>query len=122
MSPRSKIARNAESTTQHRRRTAGALWLAALAAPALAWALAVTSFEGADGDLVASTGTDWESFVGTPGLKVGHDAPTGQSDDALSGKEDDLAPGIDYGSIPNNKSDLLRFYARHERASSRDFH
>ena len=78
MSPRSTVARNAESIAHHRRRTAGAIWLAALAAPALAWALAAMSFEGADGDLVASTGTDWESFVGAPGLKVGHDAPTGQ--------------------------------------------
>ncbi len=89
--------------------------LAAVAVPALAWALVGSTFEGADGNLVSDSGTDWESFVGNPHLVVGVDAPTGQSDDALSGKEDDLAPGITYGSIPNNKSDLLRFYARHER-------
>jgi len=92
--------------------------VAALAAPMLAWALAGSPFEGADGDLVAGSGVDWSSFVGSPSLVVGVDQPTGQTDDSLRGKEDDLVPGIDYGSIPNNKSDLLRFYARHERVGT----
>jgi hypothetical protein len=91
--------------------------IAILAIPTFAWALAGSSFEGADGDLVTAAGTDWQSFVGDPRLAIGLDTPSGQSDDALSGKEDDVAPGIDYGSIPNNKSDLLRFYAKHERMS-----
>jgi hypothetical protein len=93
-------------------------WLAAIALPALAWALAISPFEGADGDLVAGAGTDWGTFVGSPSLAIGNDLPTGQSDDSLRGKEDDVVPGIDYGSIPNNKSDLLRFYAHHERVGS----
>jgi hypothetical protein len=97
-------------------------WLVALAAPALALALVGSSFEGADGDLVASGGTDWGTYVGSPSLVVGTDAPTGQTDDSLRGKEDDPVPGIDYGSIPNNKSDLLRFYARHERVTSEPAH
>jgi hypothetical protein len=108
MSPRSTFTRSALT------------WLAALAVPALAWALVGSSFDGADGDLVASGGTDWETFVGTPSLVVGTDAPTGQTDDSLRGKEDDPVPGIDFGSIPNNKSDLLRFYARHERVTASD--
>ena len=85
-----------------------------LTAPALAGAtLTGSSFEGADGDLVPQTGIDWQSFVGNPRLKVGVDLPPGQNDDALSGKEDDLVPGVDFGSIPSNKSYLVRFYAYH---------
>jgi hypothetical protein len=78
-------------------------------------ALAGSSFEGSDGTSSPVAGTDWVTFVGSPRLKVGTDLPTGQSDDSLSGKEDDVVPGIDTGSIPSNKSDLLRFYAYHER-------
>ena len=89
-----------------------------LAVPAIAWAVVGSSFEGNDGDLVAGSGVDWESFVGNPRLKVGTDLPVGQNDDSLSGKEDDVVPGIDTGSIPSNKSDLLRFYAYHERVDS----
>jgi len=95
-----------------------AIMIVAFAAPVLAWALAGSPFEGADGDLVAGAGADWSSFVGSPSLVVGVDLPTGQTDDSLRGKEDDVVPGIDYGSIPNNKSDLLRFYARHERVGA----
>jgi hypothetical protein len=95
------------------------------AVPFAAWALSGSPFEGADGNLVAAAGIDWGSFVGSPRLKVGTDLPAGQGDDALSGKEDDVVPGIDFGSIPSNKSDLVRFYAYHERVSSggvpRDF-
>ncbi len=78
-------------------------------------ALPGTSFEGNDGDLQPSTGTDWGTLVGTPGLIVGIDEPTGQTDDSLRGKEDDRVPGIEFGSIPSNKSDLMRFYVFHER-------
>ena len=92
--------------------------LAALAVPTLAWALAGSPFEGADGDLVTAGGVDWVTLVGSPRLVVGADLPSGQTDDSLRGKEDDVVPGIDYGSIPNNKSDLLRFYVSHDRVSS----
>ena len=99
---------------------------ALLAVPAVAWAtLTGSSFEGSDGDLVPQSGIDWQSFVGSPRLKVGVDLPVGQNDDSLAGKEDDVVPGIDTGSIPSNKSDLLRFYTYHERVESggtaRDF-
>jgi len=96
--------------------------IAALTLPVLAWAaLTGTSFEGADGNLTPDSGTDWGTYLGTGSVKRGNDLPTGQTDDSLSGKEDDQVPGIEFGSIPNNKSDLLRFYARHERAGSNDF-
>jgi hypothetical protein len=83
-----------------------------MAPPVLA--LPGSSFEGDDGDLVPGTGTDWETFNGSPELTIGLDEPSGQTDDSLKGKEDDPAPGIVVGSIPNNKSDLLRFYVVHE--------
>jgi len=92
--------------------------LGLLAVPAIALALSGSSFEATDGDLVAGSGTDWVTFVGSTRLKVGIDLPVGQSDDSLSGKEDDVVPGIDSGSIPSNKSDLLRFYTYHERVDS----
>ncbi|MDH3784840.1 MAG: hypothetical protein OEV00_05865, partial [Acidobacteriota bacterium] len=77
-------------------------------------ALPGTSFQIEDGDLFAEGGLDWESLAGSPDLKIGVDLPTGQTDDSLAGKEDYLAPGITFGSIPNNKSNLLRFYVAHE--------
>src|SRR5262249_32242843 len=102
------------STTKRQLGTIGVWALAALTGGAL-WALSGSPFEGADGDLVAGSGTDGGSFVATPALFVGRDEPTGQNDDSLRGKEDDVVPGIDFGSIPSNKSDLLRFYVAHER-------
>ena len=99
--------------------------IALLLTPTAILALDGTGFEGADGDLVPLTGTDWQSLVGSARLVVGQDAPSGQTDDSLRGKEDDTVPGIDFGSIPSNKSDLLRFYAAHERVAeaggARDF-
>jgi hypothetical protein len=107
----------------HRTRSRRAKLLAVVAAcavPVLAWALSGSPFEGADGDLVPAAGVDWQSFVGSSRLKVGTDLPTGQNDDSLSGKEDDVVPGIEFGSIPSNKSDLVSFYAYHDRVSSSD--
>jgi hypothetical protein len=94
--------------------------------PTVAFALLPdSSFEGQDGNLVPDVGTDWQSLVGNARLIVGRDLPSGQDDDALSGKEDDVVPGIEFGSIPSNKSDLLRFYAYHDRvpvgSGMRDF-
>ncbi len=111
-----------ETSSRHSRTFSGSplVALLVLLVPALAWALAGTSFEGADGDLVPAAGLDWQSFATSPRLSVGHDAPSGQADDSLRGKEDDVAPGIDFGSIPSNKSDLLRFYSYHERVMAGD--
>ena len=84
------------------------------AGPSPAWALPDSSFEATDGDLLPNGGTDWESFLGS-GLVVGPDKPQGQEDDSFSGKEDDPVPEIVTGSIPKNKSDLLRFYVASEK-------
>ncbi|HEX7979464.1 MAG TPA: hypothetical protein VF461_12740 [Gemmatimonadaceae bacterium] len=84
-----------------------------------------------DGDLVAGGGRDWASLA-TSGLisclanpKVGCDLDktTGSTDDALGQgtKEDDASPSVVTGSIPNNKSDLQRFYVVTERIGSNNF-
>ena len=90
-----------------------------------AGAITGTSFEGTDGDLVSQAGSDWDVLVGTPALYVAHDLPSGQTDDSFSDKEDEPAPEVVFGSIPGNKSDLLRFYvahdAREEAGLRRDF-
>jgi hypothetical protein len=49
--------------------------------PTLVFALPDTSFEGQDGNLVPAAGTDWQSLAGSPRLVVGHDLPSGQTDD-----------------------------------------
>ena len=85
-------------------------------------ALPGSPFEGADGNLAVDTLADWQSFAGSNALAIGQDLPSGQSDDSLSGKEDDASPGIDFGSIPNNKSDLRRFYLAHQRILSDNSH
>jgi len=79
------------------------------------WALPDSSFEGGDGNLENGTLTDWEGLIGSDALLVGVDEPSGQSDGSLKGKEDDDVPDIVVGSIPKNKSDLLRFYVHHEK-------
>jgi hypothetical protein len=78
-------------------------------------ALPGTPFEGSDGNLIVDGNPDWASLAESSALTVGYDVPTGQDDDSFQGKEDDLDLVITYGSIPNNKSDLLRFYVTHER-------
>ena len=101
------------------------LALLAICSSSPAWSLPGAPFEGADGNLEAEVLPDWETLSGSPSLHVGIDLPTGQADDSLRGKEDDAVPGIDFGSIPSNKSDLLRFYVSHERVgeagATRDF-
>jgi hypothetical protein len=89
---------------------------ALIGALAFSGALALTGipFEGLDGNLTVEGSSDWATFAGTADLSIGIDLPTGQADDSFQGKEDDPAPSITYGSIPNNKSDLLRFYVVHE--------
>ncbi|HSM34935.1 MAG TPA: DUF11 domain-containing protein, partial [Longimicrobiales bacterium] len=69
-----------------------------------------------DGNLSddVATGIDWNgagiNCTTNTGCRI--DLPTGSNDDSFAGgvKEDTEAPGIVSGSIPNNKSDLLRFY------------
>jgi uncharacterized repeat protein (TIGR01451 family) len=85
-----------------------------------------------DGNLTddAAAGNDWESladsvFDCTSNPKIGCDIdrPTGRNDNSFGQgtKEDTSVPKVVSGSIPNNKSDLLRFYLSRERFGSTDF-
>jgi uncharacterized repeat protein (TIGR01451 family) len=83
-----------------------------------------------DGDLVAGGGRDWASLgsgliscLANPRVGCDLDKPTGSTDDALGqgAKEDDAVPSVVTGSIPNNKSDLQRFYLATERIGSNNF-
>ncbi|MBO1269801.1 MSCRAMM family protein [Arthrobacter cavernae] len=92
-----------------------ALVLSATAAQAN---LAGSPFDAADGNLVLDDETkDWANVgvVCTPTPSgCGIDLPTGQTDNSFGqgSKEDTAVPSVVTGSIPNNKSDLLRFYAK----------
>lgn len=80
-------------------------------------------FESNDGNLVpgANPGaTDWSTVAN---LQIGVDLPTGQSDNSLGqgAKEDSPVPSVVTGSIPNNKSDLTRFYVANEAVGNQVF-
>ncbi len=85
-----------------------------------------------DGNLTdeAGGGKDWASLpagvfscTSTPRVGCDIDQPTGTSDNSFGqgSKEDTPAPTVVAGSIPNNKSDLLRFYVSKERFLSTDY-
>jgi hypothetical protein len=113
------------ATKQHRRSrllilAIAALSVVALALPVLA-TLGGTTFNANDGNLVVNgTETDWAV---APNLAKGIDKPTGQTDDSFGQgtKEDTPVPTVVDGSIPNNKSDLTRFYVANEKAGGDDF-
>jgi len=92
-----------------------------IALPVLA-NLSGSTFEANDGNLIVDTAgnKDWSN---APNLKKGIDLPTGQSDDSFGQgtKEDTAVPTVVDGSIPNNKSDLTRFYVANEKANGDDF-
>jgi hypothetical protein len=81
--------------------------------------LAGSNFESGDGNLVANGGIDWAN---APNLAKALDKPTGQSDDSFGNgtKEDTAVPSVIDGSIPNNKSDLTRFYVANEQGGGGD--
>lgn len=77
-----------------------------------------STFEANDGDLevTSSDNTDWAN-VGiscTVPVGCGIDKPTGSGDDSFGNgsKEDTAVPSVVSGGIPNNKSDLTRFYIK----------
>jgi hypothetical protein len=85
-----------------------------------------------DGNLVddAAGGNDWASLSSsvfscssTPKLGCDIDLATGRSDNSFGKgtKEDTPVPTVVSGSIPNNKSDLLRFYLATERFVTTDY-
>lgn len=75
-------------------------------------------FDAGDGNLVVNDEVnDWANIgisCVAPVAGCGIDLPTGQSDNSFGTgtKEDTAVPSVVDGSIPNNKSDLTRFYAR----------
>jgi uncharacterized repeat protein (TIGR01451 family) len=99
------------------------LWLEPLEERTVPATLPGSTFE-IDGNLIVNGGTgakDWASFS-APVLQIGIDKPSGAGDDSFtSAKETDLAPSISTGSIPNNKSDLTRFYVANESLGAQDF-
>lgn len=119
-----------------RRRSVRRFWLFGVLVTALfaffvasaAGNLAGSGFDAGDGNLVVNDeAKDWEN-VGidcvAPGiLGCALDKPTGQQDDSFGQgtKEDTPVPTIVSGSIPNNKSDLTRFYISNERANGDQF-
>jgi hypothetical protein len=64
-----------------------------------------------------------QDWVNAPNRVAGLDKPTGQQDDSFGQgtKEDDPVPTVTDGSIPNNKSDLTRFYVANQRVSDKEF-
>jgi uncharacterized repeat protein (TIGR01451 family) len=85
-----------------------------------------------EGDLVddAAPGNDWASLPSSvfscssnPRVGCDIDQPTGKNDNSFGQgtKEDTPVPKIVKGSIPNNKSDLLRFYLAKERFGTTDY-
>jgi hypothetical protein len=85
--------------------------------------LAGSTFAGGDGNLLASPGTfgstDWSNVAG---LSAGFDKPSGSGDNSFGQgtKEDNPNVTVVTGSIPNNKSDLTRFYEASEIGSNGD--
>lgn len=86
-------------------------------------ALTGSSFESTDGNLVVDGGTAAKDWANAPGLRTAFDKPTGQQDDSFGQgtKEDTAVPTVVDGSIPNNKSDLTRFYVANEHVNGKDF-
>ena len=93
--------------------------------------LSTANYEMADGDLVGTD--DWEGLgakegVAFPTCGAGTkilcavDRPSGRNDNSFGNgtKEDTVVPSITTGSIPNNKSDLIRAYMSGEVGSNGD--
>jgi hypothetical protein len=84
-------------------------------------ALSGSTFAGGDGNLLTSPTTfgttDWQNVAG---LSHGVDKASGSADNSLGqgSKEDDPSVSVVNGSIPNNKSDLTRFYEGSETGSN----
>jgi uncharacterized repeat protein (TIGR01451 family) len=84
-----------------------------------------------DGNLTddVDDGNDWAGLPSStfsctnPKKGCDIDLPTGKNDNSFGQgtKEDTPTPKVVKGSIPNNKSDLLRFYLATERFGSTDF-
>jgi hypothetical protein len=93
----------------------------AIAITAFAATLPPSTFE-IEGNLIVDTSGN-KDWANAPNLKTAFDKPTGQTDDSFGQgtKEDTAVPTVVNGSIPNNKSDLKRFYVSSESIGSNDF-
>jgi hypothetical protein len=86
--------------------------------------LSGSTFAGGDGNLLTNPTTfgttDWQNVAGR---NTGIDLTSGQGDNSFGGgtKEDDANVTVVSGSIPNNKSDLTRFYEASEFANGSNF-
>ena len=93
-----------------------------------------STFDGVDGNLVLDDeAKDWANVgidcvddpspAGDERNGCGLDKPTGNTDDSFGEgtSENDDPPSVVDGSIPNNKSDLTRFYVASEKAAGKDF-
>jgi hypothetical protein len=108
-----------------------ALAVLAVGLPALAFVgagpgLAPSTFVADDGNQATESsgvnaGPDWQNAPAN--LSVRADTASGQNDNSLvqGTKEDQAVPTIETGSIPNNKSDLLRFGVASETVSDQQF-
>lgn len=91
--------------------------------------LAGSPFDAADGNLVLDdeTESDWVNLgvdcTSTEKVGCGIDKTTGQTDDSFGNgtKEDTAVPVVIDGSIPNNKSDLTRFYSQLRTEGNKDY-
>jgi hypothetical protein len=107
----------------------GRIGAAAAIAAALSIALAFVALANLtgstfeiDGNLVVNTAGN-KDWANAPNLQKAFDKPTGQTDDSFGQgtKEDTAVPTVTDGSIPNNKSDLKRFYVASESVGTNDF-
>src|SRR6266542_2318089 len=82
-------------------------------------ALTGSTFESNDGNLIVNTSGN-KDWVNAPEFKFGVDLPSGQTDNSFGQgtKEDSAVPTVVTGSIPNNKSDLTRFYVSSETGTN----
>lgn len=110
--------------------TAATLCVPLLAPGGPAFAVTGSTFEETDGNLVVNTAgnKDWSSFASpiscaAPFANCAVDLQTGGSDDAFGqgAKDDDTTVQVVTGSIPNNKSDLARFYVADETVGKEVF-
>ena len=91
-------------------------------AAAASGTLAPSTFNASDGNLTAAASEkDWANIgivCETAGCAI--DEPTGANDDSFGEgtSENDDPPSVVDGSIPNNKSDLTRFYVANEKTGS----
>jgi hypothetical protein len=84
-------------------------------------ALTGSTFDATDANLILDD--EAEDWVNATNRQAGFDLPTGQTDNSFvqGTKEDTAVPVVEFGSIPNNKSDLLRFYVANEKAAGDEF-